>query len=159
MSNARAALVCLCFVALGLLPPVSVEGQGVERWFPGIEPVRPLIAAPREVQVRASFVLADRPDVGYDGRNIEAEVAIGHSLAILRLDSGSRPDRAITLGLEMGIFSRFFMEVAQKDLINSDFRIGFPLAFRSGSWESRLTIRHFSAHLGDDYFVRFCPSP
>jgi len=107
------------------------------------------------VQVRASFVFADRPDVGYDGRNLEAEVAIGHSLAILRLDGGSTPDRAITLGLEMGIFSRFFMETAQRDLINSDFRVGLPVSFRGGSWESRLTIRHFSAHLGDDYLVRF----
>jgi hypothetical protein len=155
LSNARAALVCLCFVVLGLQSPASAAGQSVARWFPDVEPFRPLIAAPREVQVRASFVLADRPDVGYDGRNVEAEVAIGHSLAILRLDDGSRPGRAITLGLEMGIFSRFFMETAQRDLINSDFRIGLPFAFRSGSWESRVMIRHFSAHLGDDYLVRF----
>jgi len=151
----RAMLVCLCFAALNLLSPGSAYGQGVQRWFPDVEPFRPLIAAPREVQVRASFVYADRPAIGYDGRNIEAEVAIGHSLAILRLDDGSRPGRAITLGLEMGIFSRFFMESAQKDLINSDFRIGLPFAFRSGSWESRIMIRHFSAHLGDDYLVRF----
>ena len=164
MSNrlgAHVALVCLCFAALGLLSPASADGQGVARWFPDVEPFRPLIAAPREVQVRASFVYAERPGiVAYDspefgGRNIEAEVAIGHSLAILRLDDGSRPGRAITLGLEMGIFSRFFMELAQKDLINSDFRIGLPFAFRSGSWESRIMIRHFSAHLGDDYLVRF----
>ena len=149
-TGTHAVLVCLCFAALGLLSPASADGQGVARWFPDVEPFRPLIAAPREVQVRASFVLADRPDLGYDGRYIEAEVAIGHSLAILRLDDGSRPGRAITLGLEMGIFSRFFMKSAQKDLINSDFRIGLPFAFRSGSWESRLMIRHFSAHLGDD---------
>ena len=154
-TGTHAVLVCLCFAALGLLSPASADGQGVARWFPDVEPFRPLIAAPREVQVRASFVLADRPDLGYDGRYIEAEVAIGHSLAILRLDDGSRPGRAITLGLEMGIFSRFFMKSAQKDLINSDFRIGLPFAFRSGSWESRLMIRHFSAHLGDDYLVRF----
>ncbi|MEC7846512.1 MAG: DUF1207 domain-containing protein [Gemmatimonadota bacterium] len=145
----------LCFAILGPLSPASAVGQGVARWFPDVEPFPSLIAAPREVQVRASFVLADRPALGYAGRNIEAEVAIGHSLAILRFDDGSRPDRAMTLGLEMGIFSRFFMEVAQKDLINSDFRVGLPWAFRSGSWEARGMIRHFSAHLGDDYLVRF----
>ncbi len=33
-----------------------------------------LIAPPREIKVRASFVYADRPGVGYTGRNIEAEV-------------------------------------------------------------------------------------
>ncbi len=111
------------------------------------------------MKVRASFVFADRPDVGYDGRNIEAEVAVGHTLSVVRLDDGSSPGRAITLGIEMGIFSRFFMESAQRDLINSDFRIGLPVSFRGGSWESRLTIRHFSAHLGDNYLVRLCRSP
>jgi hypothetical protein len=134
---------------------VPAAAHGESRWFPGVEPFPQLIAAPREVQVRASFVYADRPEVGYDGRNIEAEVAIGHSLGLLRLDNGSSPGRTITLGIEMGIFSRFFMESAQRDLINSDFRIGLPVSFRSGSWESRLMIRHFSAHLGDDYLVRF----
>ena len=152
--GARAAPVCLCFATVVLLAPAPTAAQGESRWFPDVEPFRPLIAAPREVQVRASFVYADRPEVGYDGRNIEAEVAIGHTLGLLRLDDGSSPGQAITLGLEMGIFSRCFMEVAQRDLINSDFRIGLPASFRRGSWESRLMIRHFSAHLGDDYLVR-----
>ena len=153
--GARAAPVCLCFATVVLLAPAPAAAQSESRWFPDVEPFRPLIAAPREVQVRASFVDADRPEVGYDGRNIEAEVAIGHSLGLLRLDDGSSPGRAITLGIEMGIFSRFFMETARKDLVNSDFRIGFPVSIRRGSWESRLMIRHFSAHLGDDYLVRF----
>lgn len=96
--------------------------------------------------------------VAYEGRNIEAEVAVGHRLGLLRLDDGSVPTRAIVLGLEMGIFSRFFMETAQKDLINSDFRVGLPISIRSGPWESRITIRHVSSHLGDDYLVRFFQS-
>jgi len=93
--------------------------------------------------------------VGYEGRNIETEVAVGHRLGLFRLDDGSSPARAITLGIEMGIFSRFFMETAQRDLINTDFRIGLPLSVRSGAWEARLTLRHISSHLGDDYLVRF----
>jgi hypothetical protein len=145
----------LGLAAFALMAPALAAAQGESRWFPGVEPFQSLIAAPREVQVRASFVSADRPGVGYFGRNIEAEVAIGHTLAILRLDDGSSPDRAFTLGMEMGIFSRFFMESDQRDLINSDFRIGLPAAFRSGAWEARLTIRHISSHLGDDYLVRF----
>ena len=151
----RAAPVFLCFAALGLLSSAPAAGQGESRWFPDVEPFRPLIATPREVQVRASFVYANRPGVGYDGRNIEAAVAVGHTLGLLRLDDGSLPGLAITLGLEMGIFSRFFMETPQKDLVNSDFRIGLPLSIRMGAWESRLTIRHVSSHLGDDYLVRF----
>jgi hypothetical protein len=59
----------------------------------------------------------------------------------------------------MGIFSRFFMASPQKDLVNSDFRIGLPLSMRMGAWESRLTLRHVSSHLGDDYLVRFFEDP
>ncbi len=150
------AQVCtwLWLAALVLLSPASASAQLESRWFPDVEPFSTLMATPREVQVRASFVYADRPG-GYVGRNIEAEVAVGHRLGLLRLDDGTSPDRAVTLGIEMGIFSRFFMEVPQKDLINSDFRIGFPISIRLGPWESRLTLRHVSSHLGDDYFVRF----
>ena len=151
----RAVPVFLGFVTLGLLPPAPAAAQVEERWFPDVEPFPSLIAAPREVQVRASFVQANRPGGGYSGSNIEAEVAVGHQLSLVRVDNGSSPGQVMTLGLEMGIFSRFFMQSAQRDLINSDFRIGLPLAFRGGSWESRLMIRHFSAHLGDDYLVRF----
>ena len=148
-------LVILCLVPLGPMAAVPVAAQGVSRWFPDVEPFKPLIAAPREVQVRGSFVYANRPDGGYDGGNIEAEVVVGHSLGIVRLDDGSTQDRAVTIGVEVGVFSRFFMETPQKDLINSDFRVGFPISIRSGSWEYRFMIRHFSAHLGDDYIVRF----
>ena len=148
------------FSGLGLatllvLAPAPAVAQSESQWFPGVEPFPSLIATPREVQVRASFVFAERPGVGHRTRNVEAEVAIGHTLGLVRLDDGSSPDLAITLGLEMGIFSRFFMAAVQRDLINGDFRIGFPLSFRSGPWESRLTIRHVSSHLGDDYLLRF----
>ena len=163
--SATSCLVTSCLVtsalaAVVLLSPAPASAQLESRWFPDVEPFPSLIATPREVQVRASFVYAERPGNlvdgdGYGGRNIEAEVAVGHTLGLLRLDDGSSPGRAMTLGIEMGIFSRFFMEVAQKDLINSDFRIGLPLSIRAGPWESRLTLRHVSSHLGDDYLVRF----
>ncbi len=165
----RVARVCPCLAtsclvtlvgATLVLSPAPASAQLESRWFPDVEPFASLIATPREVQVRASFVYAERPGNlldgdGYGGRNIEAEVAVGHMLGLLRLDDGSAAGRAMTLGIEMGIFSRFFMEVAQKDLINSDFRIGLPLSIRIGPWESRLTLRHVSSHLGDDHLVRF----
>lgn len=148
----------LLFGTAAVLAPVPANAQVESHWFPDVEPFRPLIATLREVQVRASFVHAERPSTGgYVGRNIEAEVAVGHRLGLVRLDDGSSSDRALTLGIEMGIFSRFFMEAAQRDLINSDFRIGLPLSIRSGLWESRITLRHVSSHLGDDYSVRFFP--
>ena len=83
-----------------LLHPAPAAGQGEARWFPDIQPFRTLIAAPREVQVRASLVYAKRPGIGYRGRNIEAEVAVGHRLSLVRLDDGSSLGRVITLELE-----------------------------------------------------------
>ncbi|MEE8146895.1 MAG: DUF1207 domain-containing protein, partial [Longimicrobiales bacterium] len=163
LSNPAFQPLYLFLATLVVVVPPPAAAQVESRWFPAVEPFPSLIAAPREIQVRASFVYAERPGigyaenpgVGYGARNIEAEVAVGHTLGLLRLDDGSSPGRAITLGLEMGIFSRFFMETGQKDLVNNDFRIGLPLSFRSGAWESRLTLRHVSSHLGDDYLVRF----
>ncbi len=157
------ALVCgwprLGLTILFLMAPASAAAQDASRWFPDVHPFQTLIATPREVQVRASFVYAERPlDVsqdGYGGRNIEAEVAVGHRLELYRFDDGSSPGVAVTLGIEMGIFTRFFMEVPERDLVNSDFRIGLPVSIRSGSWESRITLRHVSSHLGDDFFVRY----
>jgi hypothetical protein len=160
MARVCVCLASLCLVTLVPLSPAPASAQLESIWFPDVEPFASLIATPREVQVRASFVYAARPGNlvdgdGYGGRNIEAEVAVGHTLGLVRLDDGSAPGRAMTLGIEVGIFSRFFMEAAQKDLINSDFRIGLPLSIRIGRWESRLTVRHVSSHLGDDYLVRF----
>ena len=77
--------LCLGLATLVLVPPAPAAAQVKTRWFPDIQPFQPLIATPREVQVRASFVHAKRPGIGYGGRNIEAEVAIGHQLSVVRL--------------------------------------------------------------------------
>jgi len=143
-----------------LLAPAVLHGQEAARWLPGLRPFEPLIAAPLETQFRGSFILADRADgLDYAGRNIEAEVVIGHSVAILRRDDGMTPERAVTLGYEFGIFSRFYMESAQKDLINVDYRVGLPIAIRHDAWQVRIILRHISSHIGDDYVTRFCRGP
>ena len=152
----RAGLLALVVAGPSSLHPGGLKGQEASRWLPGLRPFEPLIAAPRETQLRGSFVLADRPDaLDYAGRNIEAEVVIGHSVAILRMDDGTTADRAMTLDFELGFFSRFFMETSQKDLINVDFRVGLPISIRHDDWQVRITLRHLSSHVGDEYLVRF----
>ena len=152
----RASLLAFVVAGLASLHPPSLKGQEGPRWFPGLRPFEPLIAAPRETQLRGSFVLADRPDVAdYAGRDIEAEVVIGHSIAVLRMDGGATTDRMATIGFELGVFSRFFMETSQKDLVNVDYRVGMPISIRYDGWQVRLTLRHLSSHVGDDYLVRF----
>ncbi len=149
-------LLALVVAGLSSLHPGGLKGQEASRWLPGLRPFEPLVAAPRETQFRGSLVLAARPDaLDYLGRNVEAEVVIGHSVAVLRVDDGTTSERAVTLGFELGVFSRFFMESSQKDLINVDYRVGMPISIRHDDWQLRITLRHISSHVGDEYLVRF----
>ncbi len=127
-------------------------------WFPGGSSFAPLLATPREVSLRGSLVLADRdaaPGADFEGRNVEAEVGMGHRIPVVRLqeEGDGRPE--ITLGFEVGVFTRFHMETAEKDLVNADFRVALPLSGRLGAWEARLAVLHVSSHVGDDFDARF----
>lgn len=151
----------------GADPPPAAAGAGGEGgpvWFPDRSSFAPLLAAPREVALRGGFVLADRPDIergpggrlrDFEGTNIEAEVALGHRIPVVRLmeEGPGRPE--LTLGFEVGVFTRFFMESPEKDLINADFRVGGPVSVAYRGWEGRLTFVHESSHFGDDFVERF----
>lgn len=135
------------------------SGAGGPAWFPERSSFAPLLAAPREVALRGAFLVADReerPD-DFRGTNLEADVALGHRLPVVRLRRAGEAGPEVTLGFEVGVVTRFFMETAQKDLINADFRVGAPLSLRRGRWRGRLTLLHASSHLGDDFVARFDP--
>ena len=38
-----------------------------------------------------------------------------------------------------------------RSIVSSDFRIGFPITYRQGSWEFKFGYYHLSSHLGDIY--------
>jgi hypothetical protein len=139
--------------------PAADDAGGA--WFPDSTSFAPLRAAPREVALRGAFLVADREDRPDDfrGANVEADVALGHRLGVVRLRGGTDDGPELTLGFEVGVFSRFFMESAQKDLIGVDFRVGAPLSARYRGWAARFTLRHVSSHLGDDFVNRFDPPP
>lgn len=130
----------------GAAPPAS-------RWFPTEVVFAPLIAASREVQSRGSFVFANRStEEDFQGTNIEAEVVVGLAFPIYEIEGGESP---VHLGFEFAVFSRFFMEESTRDLIQSGFRVGMPISFRNGVWEGRISLRHISSHIGDDFLARF----
>ena len=161
---ATAALAALTIVApptaLGAQEagPGTTSGAGAGGWLPARSSFVPLLAAPREVSLRGSFVLTDRdlpPGADFEGRNVEAGVGLGHRIPVLRLqeEGDGRPE--LTLGFEVGVFTRFHMETPEKDLVNADFRVGMPLSGRLGPWEARAAILHVSSHVGDDFDARF----
>lgn len=136
----------------------GAPGDGGTAWFPDSTAFRPLLAAPREVDLRGSLVVADRrapAGADFEGSNLEAEVVLGHRIGVLRLQSaaGGRPE--IVLGFEVGVFNRFALETSEKDLIGVDYRVGLPLSLRAGGWSGRLVLLHVSSHLGDDFLTRF----
>lgn len=147
-------------VGLLVAAPAAAGGQepaGPE-WFPASTSFSPLLAAPREVTLQGSLVFADRdapPGADYPGTNLESEVALGHRIGVVRLqaEEGGRPE--VTLGFEVGVFTRFALEQKERDLIEADFRVGAPLSLRHGPWEGRLTLHHVSSHVGDDFVRRF----
>lgn len=126
------------------------------RWFPLSSPFPSLLADPREVGLRGSFLLAERPDLhAYTGRNIEADVAIGHRFGVVRFQNATASRPAVQVGFEVGVFSRFFMQTSTRDLIDVTYRVGVPLSLGWRGWEGRLELLHESAHVGDDYLSRF----
>lgn len=152
-----AALAALIGVVVAS-PPEAVAQEDGPAWFPGSTAFDPLLAAPREVSLRGSLVFADRdapPGAGFQGTNLEAEVSLGHRIGVLRFQRETAERPAVTLGFEVGVFTRFALEQRQRDLIEADFRVGAPLAMRHGPWEGRLTLLHVSSHLGDDFVRRF----
>lgn len=155
------AAAMLVILALALISPEPMPAQDTG-WFPDRSAFAPLLADPQEPGFRGSFVLADRGGSSgwdpsgwdpYRGTNVEAEVTLGHHFGVYRFqeEDPTRGRPAVDLGFEVGVFSRFFMETAQKDLIHADFRVGFPLAVAYRGWEARLEALHYSSHLGDDF--------
>lgn len=146
--------------------PASAHGASVgtpspagPEWFPARPAFDPLLAAPREVGLRGAFLAADREEAPGDfaGTNLEAAVALGHRLPVVRLQRADAGRPELVVGFEVGVFTRFFMETSEKDLIAADFRVGAPVSVGWGAWRARLAVRHVSSHFGDDFVNRFAP--
>ncbi len=137
-------------------PRASADSATHARWFPHSTPFPSLLADPREVGLRGSFILADRPDLNaYAGRNIEADVAAGYRFGVVRFQEATSTRPAVQLGFEVGTFSRFFMQTVTKDLIDVTYRVGFPVSLAWQGWEGRFELLHESSHVGDDFLSRF----
>jgi hypothetical protein len=148
-----------CLLVLLPLPVLAQEGSGDAGedgsrtdWFPGEFVVAPLRAAPLEVRLGGGLIVTERDiDDSIDGSNLEAQIAVGVRIPVVRFQEEAPGRPAIDLGFEVGVFSRFFMESIEKEQINTDYRVGVPLGIRYGMWDVRLTLLHVSSHFGDDY--------
>jgi hypothetical protein len=123
-------------------------------WFMPDQRLLPrLLAGPLEPTTSAHLVLPMRSPTRF-GRVFEGQVSLGASLAVLRLH-GSRSDDVVLLGVGGGVVGRFNLETQERDIISSDWTFSLPLIVRRGGHWLRLQYFHTSAHLGDEYILRF----
>lgn len=108
----------------------------------------PLLADPRWPHFSAAYhgYLGDEElsDVG--------AVSFGEMFSFLR-GNGPLGGKWET-GLQAGVFAIFDMDADSHDLVNADYWVGIPLAWRKDRTSALFRIYHQSSHLGDEFLLR-----
>jgi hypothetical protein len=138
----RGAIVLLV-VALLATVPAPAPAQEVTRLF------APLIADPKQPHFFAALLWVKSPIVS----GTLSSIGLGEDLVL-----ASGRDRRWEISIAAGVFSQFNMSTRSNDLINTDFTIGFPLAYRAGPGSLRLKLYHQSSHLGDEFILNTNPT-
>jgi hypothetical protein len=164
--NVRAALVPMMlwmlyslFLAVG-----EATGQDVARsksddgsgWFPRTFVVKPLANTRSGVDIGTGPLLVRRdPPVGLGDYRSEADASLGYRVPVYRFRTAGQDGPGLDIGIEAGVLSRFALGLGDEKngLINSDFRIAFPIGLDFGAWEGALVPVHVSSHIGDDFIV------
>ncbi len=169
----RAAMAFAC-VALGpwLEPPVVHAQQAdytarcsgaVTEWRAGTV-VLPdealfcqLVADPKAAHTFATWLHGDFAGLAHpnsESRIAIAAVGLGDRFGLLRL-AGDRPGDGVQLDIVGAVFAQFNLSAPSFDLINADYLIGLPIAWRRGRTAAQLRLYHQSSHVGDELlFVR-----
>jgi len=94
-----------------------------------------------------------------DGRQkdiVWATFAFGFQRPLIKWKYAS--GRVLELGMEVASFTQFeFRWVdgrSQRNILNTDFKVGMPLIYHKKNWTYRLRLLHVSSHWGDDYMIR-----
>lgn len=142
MLRARDRVVLACIVALVTVPG-GAAAQEVKRLF------APLLADPKQPHFFAAWLSVKSPIVS----GTVANVGLGEDVAFASGRNGRWE-----ISVAAGVFSQFNLGTRSIDLINTDFTIGFPLAYRAGAGSLRLKLYHQSSHLGDEFILNTNPT-
>ncbi len=82
-----------------------------------------------------------------------AAVGFGEDFGLVRLPREREGD-GWQFGISGAVFAIFNLDTSSKDLLNADYIVGFPAAYRSGAWSARLRLYHQSSHLGDEFLLQ-----
>jgi len=109
----------------------------------------PLIADPKQPHFFAAWLWIKSPIV----TGAVSNVGLGEDVT-LATGRGGRWE----ISVAAGVFSQFNMRTPSNDLINTDFTIGFPFAYRAGPGSLRFKVYHQSSHLGDEFILNTNPT-
>jgi len=109
----------------------------------------PLVADPKQPHFFAAWLWVKSPIV----TGAVANIGLGEDVTF-----ASGHDDRWEVSVAAGVFSQFNMGTPSNDLINTDFTIGFPLAYRAGPGSLRLKVYHQSSHLGDEFILNTNPT-
>jgi hypothetical protein len=116
--------------------------------FPDWRLFSPLLADPRWPHFSAAY----KAYSGGDLLEKAASVSFGEFFSLAGYDTVDAG--RFELGVQAGVFATFDMDSESFDLINADYMIGLPLAWRAGPVSAQARISHQSSHLGDEFLLR-----
>jgi hypothetical protein len=133
--------------------PEAGQSAGASRSarFPQDDVFRPLLADPKQPQFQASYQHVTLRQANNNHLNA-GFVGFGETFGLWtrRQEQGCN---GIQIGAFGAVFSQFNADARSKDLINSDFQLGFPVTWREGPFSVRVRLYHQSSHLGDEFLL------
>jgi hypothetical protein len=108
----------------------------------------PLIADPRWPHFSAAY----QRFLDDDRLGNAAIASLGETFSILRGPIGEKGG-AWEVGIQAGVFSLFDLDAGSGDLVNADYIVGMPLAYRLRNFSAMARVYHQSSHLGDEFLL------
>lgn len=152
-------MICSSLLAVGEATGQEATAAGPDEgagWFPHTFVVQPIVGARSGVDVGTGPLLVRRDaPAGRGDYRSEADASFGYRLPVYRFRARGPHGPGLDVGIEAGVLSRFALGLGDEKngLINSDFRIAFPVGVDVGRWEGTLAAVHVSSHIGDDFIV------
>lgn len=107
----------------------------------------PLIADPRWPHFAAAYQYYSNER---DLENVGA-VSFGETFSLYRHRVGGG---FWEVGVQAGVFAVFDLDAESKDLVNADYFIAIPVAYRYDRFSALFRLLHQSSHVGDEFLLR-----
>jgi len=106
------------------------------------------LAGPKESQLAARWV--HKADQGWIW-----DVTLGGRAGLVRYGTtDSNKPEGWQLDVEGAVLGRLDLEAASNALEASDYRVGVPLTYGRGNYQTKLAFYHVSSHLGDELMIQ-----